>query len=152
MAAQFKHSLSFEELEGMRNQILSLIGKINTNKHRIMPHDFRQLNNHLQYTMNTLANMQNVLVVERSDPYGSRQSDYTQVTGMQSKKLVYNSDGTTRIIAPHQVHTTGEDWEKQFDEGLLMRAPCFQVPPQNLTSIPRIRQASNYGHDMTRGL
>lgn len=155
MATQFKHSLSFEEIEGMRNQVISLLSTINTNKYRIMTHDYRQLNNHLQYTLTTLGNMHNILAVERSDPYGIQQAQASGVQGQgqaQGKKIVYNSDGTTRIIDGNQVNSTGEDWEKQFDEGLLMRPPCFQVPPQNLTSIQRIRQASNYNHDMIQGL
>lgn len=152
MATQFKHTLTFKEIEGMRNQVISLLSNIDTNKHRIMTHDYRQLNNHLQYVLNTLGNMHNIMAVERSDPYGSRQPDYTQVTGMNGKKVVYNPDGTTRIIDSKQVHVTGDDWERQFDEGLLMRPPCFQVPPQNMTSIPRIRQASNHGYDMVKNL
>jgi len=152
MATQFQHSLSFEEIEKMRNQVIALLTNIDHNKHRIMTHDVRQLNNHLQYTLTTLGNMQNVLAVERSDPYGSRQADYTKVTGVEGKKVVYNPDGSTRIIATSQLPSTGEDWEKQFDEGLLMRPPCFQIPPQSLTNITRIRQASNIGHDMLQGL
>lgn len=153
MASQFQHNfLSFKEIEGMKNRISSLLSDIHSNKHRIRSHDHRQLNNHLQYALTTLGNMQNILSVEQSDPYASRQSDYSQVTGAEGKKVVYNQDGTTRIIDSNQVHTTNEDWEKQFDQGLLMRPPCFQAPPQNLTNISRIRQASNHGYDMTRGL
>jgi len=151
MATQFQHTLSFVEIEKMRNQVLALLTNIDHNKHRIMTHDFRQLNNHLQYALNTLGNMHNIMAVERADPYSSRHADYTQVTGVD-KKIVYNPDGTTRIISSSQVHATGEDWEKQFDEGLLIRSPCFQMPPQSLTNISRIRQASNHGHDMTQGL
>jgi hypothetical protein len=152
MATQFQHSLSFEEIESMKNQVLTLITSISTNKHRIMTHDYRQLHNHLQYTLNTLGNMHNIMTVERSDPYGSQQADYSKVTGVQGKKVVYNPDGSTRIIDDNERHATGESWEKQFDESLLMRPPCFQAPPQSLTSVPRIRQASNHGYDMTNGL
>jgi hypothetical protein len=152
MATQFQHSLSFEEIEGMRTQVLNILSNLNTNKHRIMTHDFRQLNNHLQYALNTLGNMHNILAVEQSDPYGSQQSDYSQVSGLKGKKVLYNPDGTTRIVDNSDSLGRGEDWEKQFDEGLLMRPPCFQIPPQNLTSIPRIRQASNHGHDMIKEL
>lgn len=152
MATQFQHSLSFGEIEGMRKQIIALLSTIDTNKHRIMTHDYRQLNNHLQYALNTLGNMHNILAVEQSDPYGSRQAEVSGIQSSQGKKVVYNPDGTTRIIDGNKVHTTGEDWERQFDEGLLMRPPCFQVPPQNITSIPRIRQASNHGYDMMQGL
>ena len=136
--SQFQHTLSLGEIDAMRQQVLKLLSTIERNKYRIMTHDFNQLNNHLKYTLNTLGNMSNILTVERSDPvYGSAAS----ATG-QGKMVVYNPDGTTKIINSSTVHTTGEDWERQFDAGLLMRPPCFQVPPQNLTSIPKIKAAA----------
>lgn len=148
MTSQFKQSLSFKEIEDMRNQILTLLTNINTKKHRIQSHDHRQLNNHLQYALSTLSNMHNIQTVEQADPF---KTNYAKASD-ENKKVVYNSDGTTRIIKSGQVHTTGDDWEKQFDESLLMRPPCFQLPPQNLTNLPRIRQASNHSYDMVRGL
>ena len=138
MATQFQQTLSFEEITQMRQQVLS--------------HDHRQLNNHLQYVLTTLSNMHNIMTVEKSDPYGSRQSDYTQVTAQGGRKVVYNADGSTRVITASSVHSSGEDWEKQFDEGLLMNAPCFQTPPQSMTNIGRIRQAAHSDHDMTQHL
>jgi hypothetical protein len=145
MSVQFQHTLTFKEIESMRQQVLGVMSGIHSNKHRIMSQDYRQLNNHLQQVLSTLGNMTNILTVEKADPYGSSQADYTQVTGVVGQKVVYNPDGSTRIINPNSVHTTGEDWERQFDEGLLMKPPCFQMPPQSLTSIPNIRQASRQG-------
>lgn len=141
MATQFKHTLTQGEIKQMKDKLLSVMSDIHTNKHRIMTHDYRQLNNHLQFALNTLGNMSNILQVEKSDRYGSN-NGYTDATG--GKRIVYNPDGTTRLIAPNEMKTTDEGWEKQFDENLLMRPPCFQVPPQSLTSIPRINQASDW--------
>ena len=152
MASQFQHSLSFGEIQSLKQQVLEIISTIETKKHKIMPHDFRQLNNNLQYTLTTLNNMHNILAVEKSDPYGSRQADYSKVAGVGGRTVVYNSDGTTRIVGSDGVNSTGEDWEKQFDEGLLMKPPCFQLPPQNLTNINRIRQAASSDNDLTRNL
>lgn len=152
MATQFQHTLSFEEIEQMRQHVLSLVSSIHSKKHRIMSHDHRQLNNHLQYVLTTLSNMHNIMTIEKSDPYGSKESNYTQVTGMGGRKLVYNADGTTRVITSSSIHNSGEDWEKQFDEGLLQKAPCFQIPPQSMTSIRRIRQAGHSEHDMKHNL
>lgn len=144
MATQFQHTLSFKEINDMRQQILGVMSNIHTNKHRIMTHDYRQLNNHLQYALNTLGNMSNILAVDKSDPYQSKQSDYSKVSG-SNKQVVYNADGTTRIIDSNSRNNTGEEWEKQFDEGLLMKPPCFQMPPQSLSDINRIKQASQIG-------
>ena len=152
MASQFQHSLSFGEIQSLKQQVLGIISTIETKKHKIMPHDFRQLNNNLQYTLTTLNNMHNILAVEKSDPYGSRQADYSKVAGVGGRTVVYNSDGTTRIVGANGVSSTGEDWEKQFDEGLLMKPPCFQLPPQNLTNINRIRQAASSDNDLTKNL
>lgn len=143
--SQFQHTLTFKEIEGMRQQVLGVMSNIHSNKHRIQSHDYRQLNNHLQHVLGTLSNMSNIIAVEKADPYNSKEADYTQVTGVEGKKVVYNPDGTTRIIDPSSVHTTGEGWEQQFDEGLLMKPPCFQMPPQSLTSIANIRVASQQG-------
>jgi hypothetical protein len=152
MASQFQHSLSFGEIQSLKQQVLGIISTIETKKHKVMPHDFRQLNNNLQYTLTTLNNMHNILAVEKSDPYGSRQADYSSMAGVGGRTVIYNSDGTTKIVGSNAPNNTGEDWEKQFDEGLLMKPPCFQLPPQSLTNINRIRQAAGSDNDLTRNL
>ena len=144
------HSLSSQEIEGMRGSIITLLNNINTNKHRIRTADFNQLNNNLKYALNTLSNMHNFLNIAPTSASGAGAG--AGDAWCQSKKVVYNPDGSTRVIDSQQFHTTGEDWERQFDERLQIRAPCYQQPPQALTSIPRIKQASNHGYDMTRAL
>ena len=134
MTSQFNHTLSFGEIESMRKSVLGLLSNIERNKYRILTQDFNQLNNHLRYTLNILGNMTNILTVEKSDPYASSSAGVSK----NSKTVVYNADGTTKIIDSASVHTTGEDWEQQFDAGLLMNPPCYQIPPQSLTSIPRV--------------
>lgn len=145
MSAQFDKTLSVDEIEGMRQQVLKLMGTLNTHKHRVRPHDHRMLNNHLQMVLNTFGNMSNIKLIEKSDPYHSQHSDYSAGTSRASgKKIIYNRDGSTRVIDPAAVHTTGDGWEQQFDQSLLMKPPCFQMPPQSLTSIPKIKEASDW--------
>jgi spore germination protein YaaH len=141
------HSLSSQEIESMRSSIISLLNNINTNKQRIRTSDFNQLNNNLRYALNTLSNMHNFLSIAPAPASPDAGNAWCQ-----SKRVVYNPDGSTRIVDSQQFHTTGEDWERQFDERLQIRAPCYQHPPNTITSIPRIRQASNHGYDMTRAL
>jgi hypothetical protein len=136
MSSQFNHTLSFGEIESMRKGVLTLLSTIERNKYRMLTQDFNQLNNHLRYSLNILGNMTNILTVEKSDPYSSGSA------GVQKKTVVYNADGTTKIIDSASVHTTGEEWEQQFDAGLLMNPPCYSMPPQSLTSIPHIKRAS----------
>lgn len=150
MSSQLQHSLTGREIEGVRSQIIKVLDYLHTNRTRIMPHDYRQLSNHLQYTLTTLTNMSNILEVEKSDPYNSYQGDYSKVTGATGRTVVYNQDGTTRIVDPRTVHTTGDGWESQFDQGLLQKPPCFVLPPQSLTSIPKIQRASEW--DRVKGL
>lgn len=149
MSTQFQHTLTFNEIDAIRQQILGVVSRIHSNKHRIMSQDYRQLNNHLQYTLTTLGNMANTLAIEKSDPYSSKQADYTKVTGLGGKTILYNPDGSTRLVDANSVHTTGEGWENQFDENLLIKGPSYQKPPQSLTNIRHIRQAaqrsSTYG-------
>ena len=137
---QFTMSITQEEINGMSSQVISILNYIETHKRRIPTHDQRQLANHLTYVLNTLGNMSNTLAIEKSDPYFSRSGSNTA----PARKVVYNPDGTTRIVSAKEVATTGDGWEAQFDEGLLMNPPCYQMPPQNLTSISRIKKATEW--------
>jgi hypothetical protein len=139
---QFRMSITQEEINGMSTKVIEILNYIETNKRRIPTHDQRQLSNHLSYVLNTLGNMSNMLAVDKSDPYFSRQGDYGRVA--PARKVVYNPDGTTRIVSSGELSTSGDGWEAQFDEGMLMHPPCYQMPPQNITSIPRIKKATEW--------
>lgn len=128
--------LSQNEIQELQRDVLNILQKLEPVKHRIAPQDHRQLVNHLQYTLTTLRNMSNTIAVEQSDPYNSMAGQ------LSAKRVLYNQDGTTSIVDPSSVHTTGDGWENQFDENLLLKPPCFQTPPQNLTSLKAIRNAS----------
>lgn len=137
-------SLTQNDIQSLQDDILKVIEKIDKKKYQMRNEDYRQLNNHLQYTLTTLRNMSNTIFVEKADPYSGYQSDYTTIGAVGGKKLTYNADGSTKIIDSRAFHTTGEGWENQFDESMLMKPPCFQVPPQNLTSLPTIQKACQY--------
>lgn len=137
------HRLSQTEIQTLQDDVLNILSKLESLKYRIASHDQRQLVNHLQYTLTTLRNMSNTVAVEKSDPYNVSHNDYTS-SNLSGKKVQYNPNGTTRIIDPVAVHTTGDGWENQFNESLLIKPPCYMMPPQSLTSIPQLRQASEY--------
>jgi hypothetical protein len=86
--------------------------------------------NHFQFALNHLGNMINILSVQSSDPR-------TQYSGWQStgpaRTVIYNPDGSTKIINANEPVSRGEAWETQFDESLLLRPPNYMLPPQSIT-------------------
>lgn len=136
--------LSTSDINELEQGVLNLIKKLDDKKYKIQNADFRQLNNHLQYCLTTIRNVSQTLAVEKADPYNSVQADYTSSSLLTGKKIQYMPDGSIRVIDPKQVHTTGDGWENQFDESMLLKPPCFQSPPQNLTSITNIKKATEW--------
>jgi len=129
-------SLSLDEINMLKTKVLEVLNYVETNKSRIRSEDKKQIHNHLNYTLNTLGNMSNSAIVQASEPcYGSASS---------SKTIIYNKDGTSRIIDPTNIPRTNDGWEAQFDSSLLMKPPCFQLPPQNITNIKQLKQASEW--------
>lgn len=103
--------------------------------------------NHLNFSLETLDNMVNVKRVEMADPYNGWAakpgSDYMIDPRATKRTVVYNPDGTTRIVDGSRLDSTGEEWERQFDPSQLIKPPCYMMPPQNLSSIDRIKGASS---------
>jgi hypothetical protein len=122
--------LSTKEIGKVKGSVVAILDYLHTNKSRILPEDYRQLGNHLQYCLTTLTNMDNVLL-----------ADQPSATGV-ARTLVYNPDGTTRFVDAKSLNTTGDGWEQQFSTGLLQNPPCFIMPPQSVTHIPQIRKAA----------
>lgn len=144
--AQLDQTLSIREIDSMRMKVLEVLKYVEQNKHRIRSHDRNQISNHLNYTLNTMDNMINIRHVENADPYNQPQSGYKLDPKESTRTVVYNPDGTTKVIDKSRL-TTGEGWENQFDESLLLRPPCYTMPPQSLTDIKRIKNiASGQGH------
>ena len=133
--------LTSSEISGLQHKLVDVLDYIHTNRARIRTEDFGQLNNHIRYAMTTLTNMSNILAVESADPYGK--SHYGSACQKSASTVVYNKDGTTRVVSEASLRTTGEGWERQFDGGLLQHPPCFIAPPQSLTSIPKIKSAQS---------
>ena len=137
-------TLSKSDIYGLEQDVLAILKKIETKKYKIQNSDFRQLTNHLQYCLTTIRNISQTLAVEKADPYNSVQADYTSTSLLTGKKIQYMPDGSVRVVDPKQFNTTGDGWENQFDESMLLKPPCFQSPPQNLTNISNIRNATEW--------
>jgi hypothetical protein len=132
--------LTQSDIDGLETRIVQVLSQVESKKHGITSYDFNQLNNHLQMCLTVFRNIRNNLTVQASDTYGGYNQNYTGIG--QSPKIFYNTDGTTKIVNGNTPETTNEEWEKQFDQSLLINPPCFIVPPQNITSVPRLRQAA----------
>lgn len=141
--SQLDQTLNVKEIDSMRAKVLEVLKYVEQNKHRIRSHDRSMIFNHLNYTLTTLDNMINIRYVEDADPYNHPQAGYNMNTGMGDRTVVYNNDGTTRVVDKSRLGATGEEWENQFDEGLLLRPPCYTMPPQNLTNINTIQKISS---------
>jgi hypothetical protein len=137
-------NLSSTDVLELERDVLAIIKKVDDKKYYLQNGDFRQLTNHLQYCLTTVRNISQTLAVQQADPYNAFQADYTSTNGMTGKKIQYMPDGSVRIVDAKAFNTTGDGWENQFDESMLMRPPCFQTPPQNLTNLSSIRQATEW--------
>ena len=126
-----------KQITSLQQDVLGLLNKIESLKYNLHTHDYKQLNNHLQYAMTTLRNITNLQSVENADPMG-----YNTVAAFSGPRVQYNKDGTTKIVQASQVNSTGEGWEQQFDQNTLINPPCYVMPPQSLTSIDTIRRAT----------
>jgi hypothetical protein len=144
-------NLTTKDVSELEQDVLKLIQKVDQKKYVLQNNDFRQLTNHLQYCLTTIRNISQTLAVQQADPYNAFQADYTSTSGLAGKKVQYMPDGSVRIVDPKKLNTTGDAWENQFDESMLIRPPCFQSPPQNLTNIKSIRQATEWNRIKSTG-
>ncbi len=147
-------SLSFNKIDKLRVRILRNLKDLELNKYHIKSHDLTQLRNHHNFILSTLDNMVNIQKVEKSDPWNNIQSindicNEVEV-GNNNKTVIYNPDGTTRIVSNTNISKTNGDWEHQFDPSIHMNPPCYIMPPQNLTSINKINNSGE--HDIMNGL
>ena len=136
-------TMGLREIDELRNNIIANLRAIELSKHVIRSHDRVKLVNHHNFILETLDNMINIKRVEMSDPYNSWAADPTDTARLNAttKTIVYNRDGSTRIVECSQLRNRGEEWETQFDETQLLNPPCYMMPPQNLYSIPKISHA-----------
>lgn len=135
-------ALSIQQIDNMRYAILSNLQKLDQNKHLIRSQDRTTLVNLHNQILHIYDNMINVRQVELSDPYRSATApNYNKMQSM--KTVVYNRDGSTRLVDPSSLNT-GEEWEQMFSPSMLINPPCYQMPPQTLTNIQRIKTASEF--------
>lgn len=122
--------ISQSQIQDLQRDVLNIVSKVDRLKHSIRTEDTRQILNHLQYTLSVLRNMSN------SEKVAPASSSFSE-RNYGPAKVVYNPDGTTRIIHTKELHTTGDGWEGQFDESLLIRPPSYIAPPQSKTYLGR---------------
>lgn len=139
--------ISLQEIDQMRKRILENLKEIELKKHLIQSHDRTKLTNHHNYILNTLDNMINTGLIEQHDPYNlgvyeTSTNQYLLDPALAKKNVIYNKDGSTSLVGENQVHSTGDEWERQFDSSLLLNPPCYTLPPQGITDLNHVRQSS----------
>ncbi len=143
----FRSSLPIAEIDKLRTRIRLNIAELNLKRNLMYPNDFTLLMNHHQYILNLFNNMINAKKVEQSDPYAPTYQAYTRnqyhIDPYKNKKtLIYNPDGTTKIVGEHELSRTNEEWEAQFDRSLLLNPPSYIYPPSNVWNIRQVKRMS----------
>ena len=125
--------MSEKQVLDLQRDVTALIGKVDRLKHNMQTHDFQQLTNHLQYCMTTLRNIQTMQGVERATMDG-----YDTQAAMTGARVLYNPDGSTKVVQPSATPCTGQGWERQFDQSTLINPPCYVMPPQGVTDLKKL--------------
>lgn len=134
--------MDLEKIDQIRHNLLENLRVIEQNKHTIPPDDYTRLINMHQSSLSIFDNLITIRKVARYDSY------VTPGTGVAKHpddrlKVVYNKDGTTKVVREsHLLNTESEPWMKQFDLNLF-NPPSYTIPPQTLTSIPRIERSQS---------
>jgi ABC-type glutathione transport system ATPase component len=116
------------EISALENDVLRVMKRMEPMKFKMSTENFRIITQHLQYTLTTLRNMSTEAQLISSNPY----------SGMgPSQTIRYNPDGSTRVVSSRSFHSTGDGWEKQFQEGLLNPPSYMQPPHQQSGGKPR---------------
>lgn len=140
--AGYGHTLGLSEIDQHRHQIQQVIGRLELQKVKILPNHYRELMNHLQYSLTILDNMITFKNIEENSPYNPQRIGKNGYTLAQPSQVIYNQDGTTRIVHPDQKNASSEhreEWETQFDTN-IMNPPCYIQPPGNVWNIDQIQK------------
>ena len=130
----FQTSLSTQEIESMRQKLTSTLSELNVKKRLIHSHDYLNLVNHIEYSLNIFNNMLTAKKLEQKNPYqpcsvNPYQTDHT---------VVYKGDGTTTTVVDERDVKLNHDWRDQFQSNVL-NPPSYQLPPMNLWNIQKIK-------------
>lgn len=142
----FNSSMTVEEIDRLRSRLIHNISDLNIMKAKMQSSDFTQLMNYHQYCLDIFNNMINTRKIMESDTYAPSTAPFTDDLCVDNpvrgrKTIVYNNDGTTRIVGENDLCTKNEEWERQFSPSLLQNPPLYNLPPSNVWNI---RQARNY--------
>ena len=146
MAFMQQH-ISLRELDIFRKRILENLKELELKKHLIQSEDRVKLMNHHNYILTTLDNMIHTGMIEAHDPYNqgiyeTSKNQYLLDPALSKKTVIYNKDGSTSLVESSNLHTTGQEWKRQFDSSLLLNPPCYTIPPQGVTDLNHVRQSS----------
>jgi|SRR3990170_2799928 len=130
----FQTSLSVEEIESLRQKVMSSLAELNVKKRLVHSHDYLNLVNHYEYILAIYNNMLTAKKLESKNPYQTCQYNPYQL----KHTVVYAKDGSTTTIVDERDVYQGEEWKQQFQENVL-NPPSYQLPPSNLWNIQKIK-------------
>lgn len=140
----FRAAIPVTEIDKMRKNIIDNIATLNLKRQTMSPNDFNLLMNTHQYALNLFNNMINTKKVEQQDPYAPTHDCYKKNKHLLDPykgktTIVYNPDGTTRIVSESDLCRTNEEWEAQFDPKLLLNPPSYTFPPLNVWRTEQVK-------------
>jgi len=139
------HTLNIKEINEHRSKLQQQVSILQMQKARIPPNDYRNLMNYLQYCLTIFDNMINFKQIEENSPYNPQQIGRNGYNLARASKVIYNRDGTTKIVHPDEKNESRPEWEMQFDEN-IMNPPCYIQPPSNVYNIDQIKNMHKPRH------
>ena len=118
-------SVLLNNIELLRNNLISNINNLMTNRHTFTPEDYSSLMNYHRISLNILDNMRNVKVVESKNPYVN--SMHTINRKLDTSPYY---DDITQVYKPK----VSGSWEHQFDTKVI-NPQSFSLPPTNVWSL-----------------
>lgn len=140
----FNSSLSIADIDRLRKRLIDNIGDLNYMKAKFNSNDFTQLMNYHLFCLTIFDNMLNTRKVMESDIYAPTQSPFTDDVCIDNpvrgrKTIVYNQDGSTRVVGENDLCRKNEEWEQQFSPTLLQNPPTYSFPPTNVWNIKQVQ-------------
>ena len=125
--------LTIQELDVLRNNIISNLSIITLNKNKIRPDDYNGLNNYLRYSLNILDNMKTVKTMEDKNPH-------KQFKLLHHNDNPYYNDVKDVYKAPK---ISNNLWEQQFDLKVI-NPTQGTLPPSNVWQLERQQKDPNF--------
>jgi len=125
-------SLNNQEINLMLKNVSALFDQVEKNKYKMPSTSYAEIINYNNMIRNVLVNMHNINQVTAFTHDYNKQHELNR-----NYEIVYNRDGSSKIIDKRLKTPIADSWEAQYDDSNNISPPCYMAPPSNLTSINR---------------